>query len=129
MLGFVFRVKDPTALDVQEMCGADHATLFRIEAAVHAMKEIFDDEETDGLLLVDAANAFNSINRPAALWNCCVLWPRCSRFLSNSYRGFAVIIVRETATNRFHVLLSREGTTQGCPLAMLMYAIGMVFPG
>ena len=89
------------------------------------MKEIFDEDETEGLLLVDAANAFNSINRLAALWNCHVMWPRCSRFLFKSYRGFAVMIVRETATNRFNVLLSREGPTQGYPLAMLMYANGI----
>ena len=33
------------------------------EAAVHAMREIYDDEATEGILLVDASNAFNSLNR------------------------------------------------------------------
>ncbi len=33
------------------------------ESAVHAMSHIFAEEETDAMLLVDAANAFNSINR------------------------------------------------------------------
>ena len=73
----------------------------------------------------DAAYAFNSINHPAALWNCRVLWPSCSQLLVNSYCGFAVIILRGMITNRFHALLHCEGTTQGCPLAMLMYAIGI----
>ena len=77
--------------------------------------------------MVDASNAFNSLSRPAALWNCCVLWPRCSRFLFNSYRGHAVILLRSQSTGQLHVLLSQEGTTQGCPLAMPMYAIG-VYP-
>ena len=37
------------------------------EAAVHAMNSLFQREETDAVLLVDALNAFNSLNRAAAL--------------------------------------------------------------
>lgn len=32
------------------------------KAAVHAMQEIFSRDEPEGVLLVDASNAFNSIN-------------------------------------------------------------------
>jgi len=32
------------------------------EAAVHAMKELFDDNECEAAFLVDASNAFNCIN-------------------------------------------------------------------
>ena len=32
------------------------------EAAVCAMRETFDDESTEGILLVDVSNAFNSLN-------------------------------------------------------------------
>ena len=33
------------------------------EAAIHPMHDIFKVEETEGILLIDADNAFNSINR------------------------------------------------------------------
>ena len=40
-----------------------------IEAAIHAMRQTFQEEETKGMLLVDAENAFNNLNRKAALEN------------------------------------------------------------
>ena len=115
-----------TGSDVQEVCGAAQlcaSTKGGIEAAVHTMSHTINDNDTKGLFLVNAANAFNSISRPAALWNCRVLWPRCSMFLFNFYRGFPIIILKSADT--IHVLLSQEGTTQGCPVAMLMYSIGV----
>ena len=48
------------------------------EATTHSMKEIFDDEQTDEVILVDASNAFNSLNRNAALHNTQILYPQFS---------------------------------------------------
>ena len=39
------------------------------EAAVHAMHDVFKSNETEAVLLVDADNAFNSINRKILLHN------------------------------------------------------------
>ena len=119
-----------TGLDVLDVCGSDQlcaGVKAGIEAAAHAMREMFEADESEGLLLVDAANAFNALNRPAALWNCQVLWPRCSLFLLNSYRGYAVILLKGLYSRKLFIILSQGGTTQGCPLAMLMYSIG-VYP-
>ena len=39
-----------------------------VEAAVHAVRSVFDHDDSDAILLVDATNAtFNSLNRSVAL--------------------------------------------------------------
>ena len=58
--------------DIQEPAGSfQMATGLQLDAkaAIHSMKEIFDDKQTDSVILVDASNAFNSLNRNAALHN------------------------------------------------------------
>ena len=70
--------------------------------------------------MVDAANAFNSLNRSAMLLHARVFWPQCARFLFNTYRGWSMLIVRGAS----ECLYSKEGVTQGDPLSMFMYAIG-----
>ena len=62
------------------------------------------------------------VNRVAALWNARVLWPRCSRFLFNTYRGFARLVLRGSD----ECLFSKEGVTQGDPLSMLIYAVALL---
>jgi len=39
------------------------------EATIHSMRKIFIDEDSEGFLLVDTGNAFNSLNRGIALQN------------------------------------------------------------
>ena len=91
------------------------------EAAVHAMRAIFQDADTEGCLLVDASNAFNSLNRRAALHNVSVLCPLLSPVLINTYRAPVRMIVAGSGE-----ISSTEGTTQGDPLAMAMYALATV---
>ena len=55
------------------------------KAAVHAMSEIFAEEETDAVLLVDAANAFNSINRKVMLNNIQYIHPAMAVYTYNCY--------------------------------------------
>ena len=45
------------------------------EAAIHAMHRIFEADDTDAVLLIDASNAFNALNRAVALHNTRVLCP------------------------------------------------------
>ena len=55
------------------------------EAAVHAIYDIFKKDETEAVLLVDAENAFNSINRKAMLHNISIICPIITTFISNCY--------------------------------------------
>ena len=89
------------------------------EAAVHAMRQVFEAPDTDAVILVDASNAFNSLNRQAALRNIHQLCPALSKVLTNTYREDVQLFIDG------EVLLSQEGTTQGDPLAMAMYAIAI----
>ena len=38
-----------------------------VESAIHAMRGFLDDDASDGILLIDADNAFNRVNRAVAL--------------------------------------------------------------
>ena len=39
------------------------------EATVHAMREAFCDEDTEGMLLINATHAFNFLNKAVVLYN------------------------------------------------------------
>jgi len=86
-----------THLDAALACGSDQlCTGLRagIEGTIHALNELFEihqDQPTGwGVLLVDAANAFNSLNHAAILLHAQVLWSRCARFLFNMHKGWSV---------------------------------------
>ena len=94
-----------------------------IEASIHAMRNIFQKEETEALLLVDADNAFNRLNRKAALHNVKELCPSFARYLNNTYQNHARMIINDQVNT--DCILSEEGSTQGDVAAMAMYAIGV----
>ena len=94
-----------------------------VESAIHAMRGFLDDDSSDGILLIDADNAFNRVNRAVALWNVKFTCPALKHALINFYRAPTRIFMNGDGCFE---LLSQEGTTQGCPLAMAMYAIALV---
>ena len=101
----------------QQLCAGQEAGC---EAAVHALRQIFDSAGSEGVLLVDASNAFNSLNRQVALHNIKLLCPTISTVLNNTYHDPAQLFVDH------QVIFSEEGTTQGDPLAMALYALATV---
>ena len=54
---------------------------------------------------------------------CSDLMATMCTYLFNIYRGYPLIIFRQNKS----FIVSKEGTTQGDPMGMLMYAIGTIF--
>ena len=80
------------------------------------MHKIYKEEHTEAVLLVGAANAFNSLNRKGFLPNINVVSPLISIYVQNCY----------TLTSRLFIIggteiKPSEGTTQGDLVAMPIY--------
>ena len=96
--------------DIREVAGARQLCAGQsagVEAAVHAIRELFTRDDSQGVLMVDAANAFNNINRQVALLNIYQLCPSISTILTNTYRVPTDLFIDG------EVLHSDEGTTGG----------------
>ena len=88
--------------------------------------ESTNENEKWGFLLIDAKNAFNEGNRILMLWTVRHTWPSGARYVFNNYRHWAILIIR--SEDGFALFLfSKEGVTQGDPLAMVAYAL-LVLP-
>ena len=73
-----------------------------------------------GVLMVDASNAFNLLNRTAMLLQTRVLWSRCAQFLFITYCVWSMLVVQGAS----ECLYSKEGVTQRDPLSKFMCAVG-----
>ena len=99
-----------------------------IEGGIHAANQWWKEielEENNGFLLVDARNAFNEMSRAAMLWTVRHEWPSGARFVFNCYKRWAILGIRGQKGS-FLVIHSKEGVTQGDPLAMFAYGIGVL---
>ena len=85
------------------------------------MHAIFEDENTHGIIQVDANNAFNTINRNVFLHNIKIICPEFSQFIHNCYQQPPRLFVVGGIE-----ILSREGTTQGDPASMYLYGLGLL---
>ena len=91
-----------------------------IEHAIHTLRGEFDADESSSILLIDASNAFNLLNRKLALENIETICPSLVTALRNSYSKPSDIFVNGTK------LKSEEGVTHGDPLSMAMYGIAIL---
>ena len=82
---------------------------------------IFDEEDCHGVIQIGASNAFNKLNRNVLLHNIKILSPEISRFVINCYSKPSRLFITGGKE-----LSSSEGTTQGDPISMAIYAIGFI---
>ena len=111
--------------DIQQACGSIQVCAgleAGCKAAVHAVRETFAQDDTEAALLIDASNAFNSANRRCTIQNIAILCPSFFIFLVNTYR----VPIRLFIPAWKKEILSLEGTTQGDPAAMGMYALSVM---
>ena len=84
------------------------------------MHTIFESDDTDTVLLIDDSNAFNALNRAAALHNIQILCPVIAIYAINTNRQPARLFV----IGGKEIVLA-EGTTQVNPLGMSLYALSI----
>ena len=79
---------------------------------------VFAEEGVDGILLIDASNTFNQMNRSVAMHNIQITCKEMSLYIINTYRSPSRLFIRGRGD-----ILSQEGTTQGDRLAMPWYSV------
>ena len=84
-----------------------------VEAAIHATKKSFDNDDCEGFLLIDADNAFYRLNQEVSLRNIKQLYPPLYKYLDNSYNTPTKLYLKDGS-----YILKQEDNT-----AMAMYAI------
>ena len=91
-----------------------------IEYAIHTLRDQYSKTSADAVLLIDAENAFNSLNRKLALKNIENTCPSLLTAIKISYSNPSKLFVNNKT------IYSQEGTTQGDPLAMAMYGLAII---
>ena len=113
-----FRTEIVTSVGSLQVCAGQEAGC---KSIIHAMQAIYEDETCEAVLLVDASNAFNSINRNVFLHNVTIIRPAIAIYVKNCCSLYSRLFIIEGNETR-----SCEGTTQGDPIAMAVYAIAII---
>ena len=91
-----------------------------IEYAIHTLRDQNSKFSADAVLLIEAENAFNSLSRKLTLKNIENTCPSFLTAIKNSYSNPSKLFVTKKT------IYSQEGTTQGDPLAMVIYCLATI---
>ena len=86
------------------------------------MSQVFDEEETNGILLIDVSNAFNQMNRAVTIYNIQITCIEMTRYIINTYRSPSRLCICRGGGGE---ILSQAGTTHSDPLAMPWYSVSI----
>ena len=117
----VIQITKPDILDATGSLQVSTGQTSGSEAALRVMTSIFSADETDAVLLIDATNAFNTLNIAVALPNISILCSTMATFVISTYRLPVRLFV--TAGQEFK---SSEGTIQGGSLSMSKNGISLI---
>jgi hypothetical protein len=98
------------------------------EGAIHAATQLWQehaDEPDYGFIQLDARNAFNCMSRFSMLYVARYEWPQAALFAFNCYKHHSSLVIRSSNGSKT-TLLSKTGVTQGCPMAMPLYGMGLL---
>ena len=94
------------------------------EVAVHAVVNLFEEDMIHGFIQIDASNPFNLINRTLLLHSGRILFPEIPTYninINNCYIKPSRLFITDGKE-----ISSNEGTAQDDPIAMGMYALGLM---
>ena len=83
--------------------------------------DLFEKDASHGFIQIDGSNAFNSINRTLISHNVRILCPEIATHINNSYMKPCRLFIAGGKE-----ISSKEGITQGDPIAMEMYVLGLM---
>ena len=110
---------------MEHICGDLEAG---IDGGIHVVRLLCQkhaQEEDWEFLEIDALNAFNEEKHTAMMWVVKFEWTSGVRFALNCYLHWAMLVIR-AGDKTGHFLFSMEGMTQGDPLAMVAYGLGIL---
>ena len=81
------RVTKPNAVNASSSLQVCAGHKSGSEAVIHAMRNIFDADETDAVLLVDTSNAFDALNELLQIFDQC-----SSLHLAQSYQTLCIML-------------------------------------
>eukprot|EP00957_Ditylum_brightwellii_P099873 7610608-Ditylum_brightwellii.AAC.1 len=113
------RAKATEACGVKQLCSGLRSG---IDGGIHAMDDLWSndgDEDNWGILLVGVRNMLNELKCMPLLWRVHHIWPSAAWYLFKTYHHWKMLVLRGGINIR-----SKEGVTQGDPLAMVLYALG-----
>ena len=91
------------------------------EVAVHAVVNLFEEDMIHRFIQIDASKPFNLINRTLLLHSGRILFPEIATYINNCYIKPSRLFITDGKE-----ISSKEGTTQDNPIAMGMYALGLM---